>query len=176
MQGGIMKVTVTLIALLLGVNVFAGTNHEHMMAPKVSPQFESMKTLVGTWEGKNNMGGKEQVMQVTYALSSGGTVLVEKLMPGTPQEMMTVYANRGDQVAVTHYCIMGNQPEMKLKKADAGSFVFEMEGMKGISDKNELHMHAVTLTVAGDKLKQEWTNYKDNKKGDVAVFEFTKKK
>jgi hypothetical protein len=63
-----------------------------------------------------------------------------------------------------------------LKKADAGSFVFEMEGMKGISDKNELHMHAVTLTVAGDKLKQEWTNYKDNKKGDVAVFEFTKKK
>ena len=111
---------------------------------------------------------------VTYELTSGGTALVEKLAPGTPMEMITVYANQGSQVNVTHFCMMGNQPELRLKKAEGDVFQFEMDGTHGISDKNDMHMHALTLTLHGDQLKHEWTNYKDDKKGEVMVFEFTK--
>lgn len=50
-----------------------------------------------------------------------------------------------------------------------------MTGTEGISSKKEMHMHGVTLNVAGSKLKQTWTNFKDGKKGENAVFEFTKK-
>lgn len=155
-------------------SALAGTEHHHP-APKVAPEFEQMKALLGTWEGKTSMNGKEENMKVMYELTSGGTTLVEKINPGTPMEMMTVYSSNGKSVNATHYCLIGNQPEMKLKKSQDKSFTFEMVGTNGISSKNEMHMHAVTLTIDGNKLKQEWTNYKDGKKGEQVVFELTKK-
>jgi hypothetical protein len=155
---------------------FSATAFAHdMPAPKVSKDFETMKGLVGTWQGTTKMNGKDEPATVTYALTSGGTAIEEKLMPGTPHEMLTVYANRGSQVEATHYCALGNQPEMKLKHAANGVYEFEMDGTKGISNKNEMHMHAIKLTMAGDKLTQEWTNYDHGKKGETATFVFTKK-
>jgi hypothetical protein len=169
-----MRISALIFALLVSPMAFAGPEHE-MPAPKIAPEFEQLKGLVGTWEGKTTMGGKEENVKVTYELTSGGTALVEKLGPGTPHEMVSVYSTRNNKVAMTHYCAIGNQPEMKLKKAGAGTFTFELDGTKGITDKKEMHMHGVVLTLDGNTLKQEWTNYKDNKKGDVAVFTFTKK-
>lgn len=156
-------------------STIAFAEHEHM-APKPSPEFEKLKGLVGTWEGKTTMNGKEETTKVTYELTSGGTAIIEKMMPGTDHEMVTMYSNRGKEVQATHYCMLGNQPEMKLKKSTDNEFTFEMNGTKGISNKNEMHMHSLKMALNGDKLKQEWTNYKDNKKGELAVFEFTKVK
>jgi hypothetical protein len=90
-------------------------------------------------------------------------------------EMITVYANRGQSVNATHYCAIGNQPEMKLKSSDDKSFSFEMVGHKGIADKNEMHMHSVKLTVDGNSLTQEWTNFDKNKKAGSHIFKLTKK-
>jgi len=78
--------------------------------------------------------------------------------------MVTVYADNGKTVNVTHYCAMGNQPQMALKKAADNRWDFEMVGTKGISNKNESHMHAITLTLNGNNLKQEWTNTRTGKK------------
>lgn len=168
-----MKTLFFVFAALISTHAFAG----HDMPPvKVSPQFENMKALLGTWEGTTTMGGKTENMKVIYELTSGGTAIVEKMSPGTPHEMVTVYANRGNKVHGTHYCMLGNQPEFDMKKSDKNHFVFEMSGMKGITDKNEMHMHGVALTVDGNKLKQEWTNFMKGKKGETAIFEFTKSK
>ena len=121
------------------------------------------------------MEGKTESVKVTYELTSGGTVLIEKLMPGTPHEMVTMYSNRGSTVSAKHYCMLGNQPEMKLKKSNSTNYQFELDGTKGISDKNEMHMHSIALSIKGNELKQEWTNYNQGKKGEVAVFQFKKK-
>jgi hypothetical protein len=169
-----MKNIAIVLSLFLSTNVFAGPEHD-MPPVKVTPEFENLKGLVGTWEGTTKKGGQDQSVKVTYELTSGGTAILEKLMPGTPHEMVTVYANKGKEVGLTHFCMLGNQPEMKLKSAKEGTFNFEMVGNKGLSNKDEMHMHAVKLTLNGNKLTQEWTNYKGNKKGDVAVFDFTKK-
>jgi hypothetical protein len=169
-----MKFILMAVSFCFATTVFAEGEHDHPPV-KVSPNFENMKALIGTWEGTAKMGDKVEPVKVTYEFTSGNTAIVEKLNPGTPKEMTTVYANRGKEVNATHFCMLGNQPEMKLKQAKGTQFTFEMSGNKGISDKNEMHMHGVTLSVDGNKLKQEWTNFNKNKKGDVAVFEFTKK-
>jgi hypothetical protein len=169
-----MKAFIGLLVFCILSVAHAGAEHDHGPA-KVSPAFESMKALIGTWEGKTKMDGKEEDVKVTYELTSGGTTIVEKLNPGTPMEMTTVYANNGKKVNATHYCALGNQPQMTLKNSKDNSFVFEMEGTKGISSKNEMHMHGVKLALEGDKLKEEWTNYKDGKKGETHAFELTKK-
>lgn len=168
-----MKSLLVLATLCLASAAFAGSDHKHP-TPKVSAEFEKMKALVGTWEGKTTMHGKEEDTKVTYTLTSNGTALVETMQPGTPMEMVTIYANRGNKVHATHFCALGNQPSMTLKKAKDNTFQFEMVGTNGISNKNEEHMRAVTLTLEGDKLKQDWTNYKNNKKSGTVTMEFTK--
>src|SRR5690349_3389416 len=127
-----MRFTVLFASICLAISAFANPNHEHP-APKISPAFETLKGLVGTWEGTSKKGDKEEKVKVTYELTSGGTAIIEKLMPGTPQEMVTVYANRGNDVNAIHFCMVGNQPEMKLKKTEGTQFTFEMDGTKGIS-------------------------------------------
>jgi hypothetical protein len=169
-----MKVIISLIAIFFASTTFAGGEHDHTPI-KVSTEFENMKALVGTWEGKTKMDGKDQDLKVTYELTSGGTALIEKMNPGTPMEMVTVYANNGKKVHATHYCALGNQPEMKLKNSKNNIFVFEMIGTNGLSNKNEMHMHGVTITLDGNKLKQEWMNFKNGKKGEVHAFELAKK-
>ena len=168
-----MKAAIGALVIFIS-SVALADNHEHKPA-KVSPEFESMKALVGTWEGKAKVHGKDETVKVVYELTSGGTTIVEKLGPGTPMEMVTVYSSNGKTTSATHYCMAGNQPQLALKNAKGNSFTFEMVGTNGIADANEMHMHAVTLTVKGNKLKQEWTSYKDGKKGEMQIFELTKK-
>jgi hypothetical protein len=170
-----MKTLISILLLCAASPAFAGTDHEHHKPAKVSPEFESMKALVGTWEGKTTMNGKEMPVKVEYTLTSGGTALMEKMDPGGPMEMVTVYASNGKKINATHFCAVGNQPEMALKSAKDNVFTFEMAGTKGISSKDEMHMHGVKLTLSGNTLKQEWTNFNKGKKADSATFEFTKK-
>jgi hypothetical protein len=149
--------------------------------PKVEmpKEFDALKGLVGTWEGtsQHKAGAPEEKVTTVYELTSGGTAVVEKLMPGTPHEMVSVYHKEGKTLAMTHYCALGNQPHMVLKKATTETMSFEMTRTAGVSSMKEPHMHAVTLTMSdADTLKQEWTHFEKGKKSGTAVFTLTRKK
>jgi hypothetical protein len=148
--------------LLLQAPAQAGQG-EHKHAVSMPEQFETLKQLLGVWEGKADMGdGKEQHMRVQYELTSGGTAIIETLMQGTPHEMVSVYHKDGDSVAMTHYCAMGNQPHMKLKQAESSRITFEMDKPQGIASPEESHMHGLTLTLKDkNTLQQDWVYYKD---------------
>lgn len=140
-------------------------------APASSGDFETLKTLVGTWQGVNKMGGKEEMMTIVYALTSGGTAISETFMPGTAQQMMTMYHKEGKNVAMTHYCALGNQPHMTLKKSEGKTLYFELSGNRGLSSSQEAHMHSLKMTlVDGDTLKQEWANFEAGKQKEVVSF------
>lgn len=158
--------------LSLSVNsAFAG-DKKSAVTPK---SFESMKQLLGTWEGKGKMHGEEQTVKSVYSLTSGGSAIQHVFMPETPGEMITMYHKEGDSLAMTHYCALGNQPYMKLKKATDTTFAFEMSGTRGIQSKKEPHMHAVTVTlVDNNKLKEEWVFYKDGKEESATLFSFNR--
>jgi hypothetical protein len=167
----------TLLCLSIGIPaVRAGS--EHMMAPYVgSAEFERLKKLAGVWEGKGDMHGKPEKIRVEYAVSSGGSVLIEKLGAGTPHEMVDVYQERDGKVLMTHYCLMRNQPQMALKSSDDKSVVFDFVKTPGINPKKDEHMHALTLAWEKDgKLTQTWKNWKGGKEAGSAVFTLTRKK
>jgi hypothetical protein len=164
-----------LVSFTLAHFAFAGHDMPKVEMPK---EFESLKGLVGTWEGISRMeGAPEEKTTATYELTSGGTAVVEKLGAGTPHEMVSVYHKAGKGLAMTHYCALGNAPHMPLKKADAGTLFFEMSKPVGVSSIKEPHMHALTLTLSdADSLKQEWTHFVGGKKQGTAVITLTRKK
>lgn len=172
-----MKTLLTCLSLALSFlrPAVAGPHHEPPVMPKA---FDFLRGLVGTWEGTTKMGEKEMPVTVIYELTSGGTAVSEKLFPGTPHEMVSMYYRNGKSLGMTHYCAVGNQqPHMEMTAASDKSLSFELKKSIGIDSLKESHMHALTLTMLGpDTLKQDWVNFEKGKKAEGTSFEFRKKK
>jgi hypothetical protein len=140
---------------------------------------ERFKQLAGDWTGKGAFNGKEMDnVQIKYKVTSNGTAVVETIGPGTEHEMVTVIHQDGNDLALTHYCALGNQPHMKARiKDDANKVDFEFTGASNLKSDKEMHMHSVTYTfVDKDTLRADWTNYNDGKKAGTAIFELKRKK
>jgi len=160
-----------LLSLLLLFSQISFANPVQVPPPPMPKAFDTLKPLIGTWQGMNKMGDKEEMVTVVYELTSGGSAIAERLMPGAPHEMITVYHRDGKTLGLTHYCALGNHPYMKLKKSDDKTVAFEMMNNQGLTSANEPHMHAVTLTLLdSNTLKQEWTYYNEGKKTDTVTF------
>src|SRR5262245_34560316 len=139
-------ITTVCTLLLLGSTLGLGAA-EKAPAPKPgSAEFERMKTLVGTWQGKTDMGQGPCDITIRYRLLAGGSVLEERVFEGTPNEMITMYYDQGGKLAMTHYCMFGNRPGMLLKSSDAKSIKFDFDKTCGIDPAKESHMHALTIT------------------------------
>src|SRR6185369_2866802 len=153
--------------------LFVAYAGEHQSAPYTGTrEFERMKQLVGRWEGTSEMAKEGEKVRVEYRLTSGGSALVETLSPGTAEEMVSIYHDRKGKLAMTHYCMLRNQPLMTLKKADpqAIELVFAGKG-NSIDPAKEQHMHAVRIEFKdNDHIIQKWTTYEKGKeKGGVTL-------
>lgn len=113
--------------------------------PSPSPEFERMKSLVGTWKGTTDMGQGPVEMTLQYRLLAGGTVLEERSFARTPNEMVTMYYDKDGRLALTHYCVLGNRPGMILKSSDAETLKFAFDPTCGIDPVKDSHMNALTL-------------------------------
>ncbi len=142
-----MRARITLVCstVVLSTLLWASAGEAPKTKP-ASPEFERMKTLVGAWEGKTDIGQGPIDMRVTYRLLAAGSVVEERVFAGTPNEMVTMYFDKDGQLALTHYCMLGNRPQMVLKKADANTLQFDFDKSCGIDPKKESHMHSLKIT------------------------------
>lgn len=132
-------------SLLLAIATTSATANAPAPAKTGSAEFERLKSLVGTWEGKADMGQGPIDMTVHFRLLAGGSVLEERVFVGTPNEMVTMYYEKNGKLALTHYCVMGNQPGMVLKSSDAKTLRFDFDTACGINPARESHMHALAI-------------------------------
>jgi len=131
--------------LLLAAAVSVNAGEPPKLKPG-SPEFERMKTMVGNWQGKVDMGQGPIDMVAQYRLLAGGSVLEERVFAGTPNEMVTMFYDRDGKLGLTHYCVLGNRPGMQLQSSDSKTLKFDFDKTCGINPKKESHMHALTIT------------------------------
>ncbi len=162
-----------LLSFIFSTNVFA--NPEHMHTPKVgSPEFEKLKSLAGSWKGTvTEADGKSKDASVEYKVTSAGSALVETLFPGSPDEMVSVYHDdENEKLTMTHYCAVGNQPQLDLKKAENNSFELELSPSSKLSAVP--HMHTLKLDLKDGEIIQAWTYYQGGKPGGTTTMTFKK--
>jgi hypothetical protein len=137
-------------------------------------RFEQFKQLAGEWVGKKD--GME--LRASYKVTAGGTAVVETIFPGTDMEMVTVIHMDGDDLRLTHYCMLGNQPQMKAAgKGDTGKIEFKFVKATNLKSPKEMHMHDATFTfVDTDTLRVEWTHCMDGNVGSHGALELKRKK
>lgn len=138
---------------------------------KGSAAFERMKSLVGKWSGESPEMG---VMNTEFRLIAGDSVIEERFAAGTPMEMLSVYHDVNGKLTMTHYCMLRNQPRMKLAKQTADSLTFDLAPTPGLNVQKDMHMHGATYTfIDTNHFKLEGVSWKDGKSapcGPPAIF------
>ncbi len=148
-------------------------NKQPQAAYAGSAEFERLKALAGRWEsempvpgGGGSEGNKGAMKKVAteYRVAANGSVIVERNFPDTPKEMISVYHDRGGKLWMTHYCALGNQPQMSLTGSTVGVLTLELvEG--SLDSPDEPHMHAVSIAFDGsEEMSQTWSMYDQGKK------------
>lgn len=173
-----LGLTIAVSLVSLGSSAVA---EEHVMPkpPAESAQFKQLKSLVGTWEGTipSHEDGEPQPITVTYELTAGGSVVLEKEHVGTPMEMLTLYYMDGDDLVLTHYCMLANQPSMKAQPSEDPNVIpFGFNGGANIITGNEMHMRSVEHTLVNENhIQSTWTMHNEGELANTSTIDLHRK-
>jgi hypothetical protein len=122
--------------------------------------FEKLKSLQGTWTGKNTQG---QALQVLFRTTSAGSAIMSEIEG--KEDMITMFHMDGDRLMMTHYCGAGNQPRMLAKTSpDGKTFTFVFLDATNLDSPTAGHMQRMVLTVIDESHHTEdWTFVEDGK-------------
>jgi len=143
---------------------------------KGSKELQKIKALVGTWVGEIDHGKGPMPVEINYKVTAAGSAVVETFHPGTPMEMVTVYHDEKGKLAMTHYCMLGNQPKMKLVDSSENKVFLDLVE-KSIFDKDKPYMSALTIDfLCEDKIRHTWGCCDGGDKHRNMSVEFIRKK
>jgi hypothetical protein len=78
---------------------------------------------------------------------------------------------------MTHYCMLQNQPNMKLTKAEPDKLVFTFAGGSNINPEKDAFMHDLTISfVDKDHIVQNWTLFENGKEKGVTTLNLSRVK
>ena len=135
--------------------------------------FDQLKSLAGSWEGKNSMG---QSVQVSYRMTAGGSALMSEIV-GHGETMISMINFDGpNRLLLTHYCAVGNQPRMQASASpDGKTITFNFLDATNLDSPQSGHMDHVVIALLGpDHHTEEW-NFIDHGKEIKEFFDLTRK-
>jgi hypothetical protein len=96
-------------------------------------------------------------------------------MPGM-EEMVTIYSQDGDEIALLHYCPTNNQPRTASPPpGEVKELVFAFEGAGNLASPDEGHEHKLAIEFQDkDHITEHWT-WRSNGKDTETVYRFERK-
>jgi hypothetical protein len=135
--------------------------------------FDQLKSLAGSWEGKNSIGNP---VQVSYRMTAGGSALMSEIV-GHGETMISMINFDGpNRLLLTHYCTVGNQPRMQASASpDGKTITFNFLDATNLDNPQSNHMDHVVIALLGpDHHTEEW-NFIDHGKEIKEFFDLTRK-
>ena len=134
----------------------------------IQDDYDQIKALAGDWylvrgvrlgvELESNFD--EPFM--SYAVSSGGHSVIERLFVDKPNEMTSVYYLNAGQLYMDHYCSLGNQPRMVAAPTTLDEIPFKLLSVTNMAGENDLHISSHSIEFDGpDEITVRWGATKD---------------
>lgn len=135
--------------------------------------FDQLKSLAGSWEGKNSRG---ETVKVSYRMTAGGSALMSEI-DGHGEDMISmIHFDGANRLLLTHYCTTGNQPRMQASASpDGKTITFNFRDATNLESPQAGHMdHVVIAMLDSNHHTEEWT-FADHGKEMKEVFDLTRK-
>ncbi|MEM9404795.1 MAG: hypothetical protein AAGA81_02040 [Acidobacteriota bacterium] len=150
----ISTLVITLVALVMVVaRASASPNADTRGSETVydaASAFEALKSFEGEWKSTPVGGDESRASTVVYKVSANGSSVIKTYGPGTKYEMFSVFHMDGDELLMTHYCAVGNQPKMRFRPSDKpGEIYFEFAGGTNFDPAKDGHAHEGSTQVTG---------------------------
>ena len=142
------------IALSLSL-LFAATFTLAQTATQKS--FDQLKSLTGSWEGKNSQG---KSLHVSFRDTAGGSALMSEIQGEGHDDMISMFNLDGpNRIVLTHYCSAGNQPRMAAAVSpDGKTFTFDYFDATNLASPDAGHMQRVVFTILdAHHHTEDWT-------------------
>ena len=159
------KLRIAACVMLFATAVFAQSDAQR--------SFDQLKSLAGSWEGKNSIGNP---VQVSYRMTAGGSALMSEIV-GHGETMISMINFDGpNRLLLTHYCTVGNQPRMQASaSSDGKTITFNFLDATNLDNPQSGHMDHVVIALLGpDHHTEEW-NFIDHGKEIKEFFDLTRK-
>ena len=170
--------SITFFAILLSVSWAIAFSEEPKHQAQPTPMaLKHFVALEGEWIGTHiNHEDEKENVSLIYRTVSGGTAVEERIFANTPKEMITMYHGDQNRLLMTHYCMLGNQPRLKLENIDQKTLVFTFLDGVGIDRETTGHMGSMNMTIIDEStLIQEWSYYENGEKLNSTRFIFHRK-
>lgn len=117
-------------------------------------QFDQVKAMAGTWQGKSANG---MPVQVSYRVTSSGSAVMSEI--AGKEDMITMFNMDGAaRLLATHYCSVGNQPRMVANSsADGKTITFSFLDATNLEASQPGHMQRLVIAMLSpDHHTEEW--------------------
>ena len=144
------------------VGVVLPAERPKVAAAKPESMLDAVKTLEGTWTMPDPNGVVKTA--AVFSITSSGTAVREVMFPGTEHEMTNMYHMDGNNLIMTHYCAMGNQPRMRAVATDGTTISFAPDSVTNLKDPSIPYMGQMTLTFTdANHVAMDWHSIKGGK-------------
>jgi hypothetical protein len=119
--------------------------------------FDQLKTLTGSWEGKNSQG---KPLQVVFRDTAGGSALMSEIIGEGHEDMISmIHLDGPNRLLMTHYCGVGNQPRMAATVSpDGKTYTFNFFDGTNLASPDAGHMQRVVFTISdANHHTEDWT-------------------
>jgi hypothetical protein len=123
-----------------------------------SRSFERLKALAGEWHGRTPQG---RDIGLCYRLTANGSSLVETWDLGAGRESLTIYHMDGDVLVASHFCPLGNQPRLALRRASADRLEFEFRDGTNLDPAADAHQHNFWIEFHGPEAMVRSETYRE---------------
>jgi hypothetical protein len=160
-----LQIAVCILMMLSTAAVFAESDAQK--------SFNQLKSLTGSWEGKNSRG---EPVQVSYRVTAGGSALMSEITGHGENMISMIHFDGANRLLLTHYCGAGNQPRMQASASpDGKTITFNFVDATNLDSPQSGHMDHVAIAVLdANHHTEEWT-FTDHGKEMKEVFDLTRK-
>ena len=119
--------------------------------------FDQLKSLTGSWEGKNSEG---KALKVSFRDTAGGSALMSEIEGQGHEDMISmIHLDGANRLVMTHYCGAGNQPRMAATTSpDGKTFTFDFFDGTNLASPDAGHMRRVVFTIVdANHHTEDWT-------------------
>lgn len=153
------------ISILIVLFAFTLTASRVYAGDDAAGKFQQIKSLAGEWQGKRGDGKQ---VTVTYEVVSNGSTVMERIIPEDEPNMVTMYHLDGQNLLMTHYCAVNNQPRMQSVSSEDDMVKFELKDITNLAQESDGHMQKLAITFKdADHITHLWTFKQEGKEQAV---------